>query len=185
VTEVEPIRALEATMDGFQVVPMAEAVKLGEIFCTLTGNKSVIRKEHFQAMRDGAIVANSGHFNVELDLDALAALSKQVRKNVRENVDEYVQKDGRSIFVLGEGRLVNLACAEGHPAAVMDMSFATQALMTEWCVLNPSKLKVSVIDVPRDVEQTIARLKLRTMGVLIDEMTPEQKKYVESWQEGT
>jgi adenosylhomocysteinase len=185
VTEVEPIRALEATMDGFQVVPMAEAVKLGEIFCTLTGNKSVIRKEHFQAMRDGAIVANSGHFNVELDLDALAALSKQVRKNVRENVDEYVQKDGRSIFVLGEGRLVNLACAEGHPAAVMDMSFATQALMTEWCVLNRSKLKVSVIDVPRDVEQTIARLKLRTMGVLIDEMTPEQKKYVESWQEGT
>ncbi len=185
VTEVEPIRALEATMDGFAVVPMAEALKLGEIFCTLTGNKSVIRKEHFQAMRDGAIVANSGHFNVELDLEALAGLAKQVRKNVRENVDEYVLRDGRSIFVLGEGRLVNLACAEGHPAAVMDMSFATQALMTEWCVSNRSKLKVSVIDVPRDVEQTVARLKLRTMGVSIDEMTPEQKKYVESWQEGT
>jgi adenosylhomocysteinase len=185
VTEVEPIRALEATMDGFAVVPMAEALKLGEIFCTLTGNKSVIRKEHFQAMRDGAIVANSGHFNVELDLDALQALSKEVRKNVRENVDEYVQKDGRSIFVLGEGRLVNLACAEGHPAAVMDMSFATQALMTEWCVKNRSRLKVQVIDVPKDVEQIIARLKLRTMGVSIDEMTPEQKKYVESWQEGT
>jgi len=185
VTEVEPIRALEATMDGFPVVPMEEAAKVGEIFCTLTGNKSVVRKEHFQAMRDGAIVANSGHFNVELDLEALQALAKEVRKNVRENVDEYVLKDGRSIFVLGEGRLVNLACAEGHPAAVMDMSFATQALMTEWCVKNRSKLKVSVIDVPRDVEQTIARVKLRTMGVSIDEMTPEQRKYVESWQEGT
>jgi len=185
VTEVEPIRALEATMDGFPVVPMEEAVRTGEIFCTLTGNKSVIRREHFQAMRDGAIVANSGHFNVELDLEALAALAKTVRKGVRENVDEYVLKDGRSIFVLGEGRLVNLACAEGHPAAVMDMSFATQALMVEWCVKNRAALKVGVIDVPRDVEQTIARLKLRTMGVSIDEMTPEQKKYVQSWEEGT
>jgi len=185
VTEVEPIRALEATMDGVQVLPMAEAVKVGEVFCTVTGNKAVIRKEHFQAMRDGAIVANSGHFNVELDLEALQAISKQVKKNIRENVDQYVLKDGRSIFVLGEGRLVNLACAEGHPAAVMDMSFATQALMTEWCVKSRSKLKVGVIDVPRDVEQTIARLKLKTMGISIDEMTPEQRKYVESWQEGT
>jgi adenosylhomocysteinase len=185
VTEVEPIRALEATMDGFPVVPMAEAVAVGEVFCTVTGNKAVIRKEHFQAMRDGAIVANSGHFNVELDLEALQALAKQVKKNVRENVDQYVLKDGRSIYVLGEGRLVNLACAEGHPAAVMDMSFATQALMTEWCVKNRPKLKVDVIDVPREVEQTVARLKLKTMGVSIDEMTPEQKKYVESWQEGT
>jgi adenosylhomocysteinase len=185
VCEVEPIRALEATMDGFPVLPMAEAARIGDIFCTLTGNKSVIRKEHFQAMKDGAIVANSGHFNVELDLEALAALTKSVRKGVRDNVDQYVQKDGRSIYVLGEGRLVNLACAEGHPAAVMDMSFATQALMTEWCVKNRSKLKVAVIDVPREVEQTVARLKLRTMGVAIDELTPEQKRYLEGWQEGT
>ncbi len=185
VTEVEPIRALEATMDGFPVVPMAEAARLGEIFCTVTGNKAVIRREHFEVMRDGAIVANSGHFNVELDLEALAALAKKVNKNVRENVDQYLLKDGRSLYVLGEGRLVNLACAEGHPAAVMDMSFATQALMTEWCVKNRSKLKAEVIDVPKDVEQTIARLKLATMGLSIDEMTPEQKKYVESWQEGT
>jgi adenosylhomocysteinase len=185
VTEVEPIRALEATMDGFEVVPMAEAAKFGEVFCTVTGNKAVIRKEHFQAMRDGAIVANSGHFNVELDLDALAGLSGQVKKNVRDNVDQYLLKDGRSIYVLGEGRLVNLACAEGHPASVMDMSFATQALMTEWCVKNRSQLKVAVLDVPRDVEQIIARVKLETMGVAIDTLTPEQKKYLEGWQEGT
>ena len=185
ITEVEPIRALEATMDGFEVVPMAEAAKFGEVFCTVTGNKAVIRKEHFQVMRDGAIVANSGHFNVELDLEALAALSKRVKKNVRDNVDQYILQDGRSIYVLGEGRLVNLACAEGHPAAVMDMSFATQALMAEWCVKNRSQLKVAVLDVPRDVEQIIARVKLETMGVAIDTLTPEQKKYLEGWQEGT
>ncbi len=185
VTEVEPIRALEATMDGFPVVPMAEAARIGDIFCTLTGNKGVIRKEHFQAMKDGAIVANSGHFNVELDLEALASLTKSVRKSVRDNVDQHVLKDGRSIYVLGEGRLVNLACAEGHPAAVMDMSFATQALMTEWCVRNRGLLKVAVIDVPREVEQTIARVKLRTMGVSIDELTADQKRYLEGWQEGT
>jgi adenosylhomocysteinase len=185
VTEVEPIRALEATMDGFPVVPMAEAATFGDIFCTLTGNKSVIRREHFQAMKDGAIVANSGHFNVELDLEALEAMSKEVRKGVRDNVDAYVLKDGRSIHVLGEGRLVNLAAAEGHPAAVMDMSFATQALMTEWCVKNRSKLKVEVLDVPTSIEQSIARIKLASMGVTMDELTPEQKKYLEGWQEGT
>jgi adenosylhomocysteinase len=185
VTEVEPIRALEATMDGFTVMPMAQAAKIGDIFCTVTGNKEVIRKEHFLAMKDGAIVANSGHFNVEIDLDALAALSKQVKKAVRENVDAFVLKDGRSINVVGEGRLVNLAAAEGHPAAVMDMSFATQALMTEWCVKNKSHLKVGVIDVPKEMEQQIARLKLKTMGVEMDELTPEQKKYLAGWQEGT
>jgi len=185
VTEIEPIRALEATMDGFTVMPMADAAKIGDIFCTVTGNKEVVRKEHFLAMKDGAIVANSGHFNVELDLDALAALSKQIKKGVRENVDAFVLKDGRSINVVGEGRLVNLAAAEGHPAAVMDMSFATQALMTEWCVKNKSQLKVGVIDVPKEMEQQIARLKLKTMGVLMDELTPEQKKYLAGWQEGT
>jgi adenosylhomocysteinase len=185
VTEIEPIRALEATMDGFTVMPMADAAKIGDIFCTVTGNKEVVRKEHFQVMKDGAIVANSGHFNVELDLDALAAMSKQVKKGVRENVDAFVLKDGRSINVIGEGRLVNLAAAEGHPAAVMDMSFATQALMTEWCVKNKSQLKVGIIDVPKEMEQAIARLKLKTMGVEMDELTPEQKKYLAGWQEGT
>ncbi|HXX92593.1 MAG TPA: adenosylhomocysteinase, partial [Planctomycetota bacterium] len=185
VTEVEPIRALEATMDGFPVMPMAEAAKIGDIFCTVTGNKAVVRKEHFLTMKDGAIVANSGHFNVEVDLEALSALSKQEKKGVRENVDAFILKDGRSIFVIGEGRLVNLAAAEGHPAAVMDMSFATQALMTEWCVKNKAELKVGVLDVPRDMEQAIARLKLRTMGVTMDELTAEQKKYLAGWQEGT
>jgi adenosylhomocysteinase len=185
VTEIEPIRALEATMDGFAVMPMADAAKIGDIFCTVTGNKEVIRKEHFLAMKDGAIVANSGHFNVEIDLEALAALSKQVKKGVRENVDAFVLKDGRSINVIGEGRLVNLAAAEGHPAAVMDMSFATQALMTEWCVKNRSQLKVGIIDVPKEMEQAIAHLKLRTMGVEMDVLTPEQKKYLSGWQEGT
>jgi adenosylhomocysteinase len=185
VTEVEPIRALEATMDGFVVLPMAEAARAGDVFCTLTGNKGVLRREHFQAMKDGAVVCNSGHFNVEIDLDDLRALARQVRRGVRENVDQYVLKDGRSIYVLGEGRLVNLACAEGHPAAVMDMSFATQALMAEWCVKNRDRLKVAVLDVPREVEQTVARLKLRTMGVSIDEMTPEQRRYVAEWREGT
>ncbi|HLY74156.1 MAG TPA: adenosylhomocysteinase [Planctomycetota bacterium] len=185
VTEVEPIRALEATMDGFSVMPMAAAARIGDIFCTVTGNKEVVRKEHFQVMKDGAIVANSGHFNVEIDLEALSAMSKQVKKAVRENVDAFILKDGRAINVVGEGRLVNLAAAEGHPAAVMDMSFATQALMTEWCVKNKAALKVGVMDVPKEMEQQIAMLKLKTMGVEMDELTPEQKKYLAGWQEGT
>jgi adenosylhomocysteinase len=171
-------------MDGFDVRPMAHAAKEGDIFITLTGNKGVIRHEHFQAMKDGAIVCNSGHFNVELDLPALKNLSKAV-KTARENVDQYQLKDGRSVYVLGEGRLVNLACAEGHPAAVMDMSFATQALMAEWCVKNRSKLKVAVNLVPMEIEKWISKLKLETMGVSIDELTPEQKKYLEGWEEGT
>jgi len=185
VTEVEPIRALEASLDGFGVMPMAQAARIGDIFCTVTGNKAVVRKEHFQVMKDGAIVANSGHFNVEIDLEALGALSQEVKKGVRDNVDAYVLRDGRQINVIGEGRLVNLAAAEGHPASVMDMSFATQALMTEWCVKNRAGLKVGVLDVPREIEQRIARLKLKTMGIEMDELTPEQKKYLAGWQEGT
>ena len=185
VTEVKPLRALEAAMDGFEVMPMADAAPIGDVFCTLTGNKSVLRKEHFLAMKDGAIVCNSGHFNVEIDLEALGGLAKSFKSGVRANVDRYELKDGRSIFVLGEGRLVNLACAEGHPAAVMDMSFATQGLMAEWCVKNRGKLKVAVNDVPLEVEEWISKIKLESMGVRIDQLTPEQRKYLEGWEEGT
>jgi adenosylhomocysteinase len=185
VTEVKPLRALEAAMDGFEVMPMEAAAPIGDVFCTLTGNKSVLRKEHFLAMKDGAVVCNSGHFNVEIDLEALGALAKEFQAGVRPNVDRFGLKDGKSIFVLGEGRLVNLACAEGHPAAVMDMSFATQALMAEWCVKNRSKLKIAVNDVPLEVEQWIAKLKLEGMGVRIDRLTPEQEKYLAGWEEGT
>jgi adenosylhomocysteinase len=185
VTEVDALRALEATMDGYEVLPMAQAARRGDIFVTVTGNKGVLRKEHFQVMNDGAVVANSGHFNVEIDLEALSALSRKLLKNVRENVDQYVLRGGKSVYVLGEGRLVNLAAAEGHHAAVMDMSFATQALMTEWCVKNRSALRVEVLNVPVEIEQSICRLKLKTMGVPIDRMTPEQEIYVQSWQEGT
>ncbi|MHC4607898.1 MAG: adenosylhomocysteinase [Planctomycetota bacterium] len=185
VTEVDPIRALEATMDGFQVMPIAEAARVGDVLVTLTGNKSVIRREHFAAMKDGAIVANSGHFNVELDLEGLRRISRKVVRNVRHEVDKYVLKSGRTIFLLGEGRLVNLSAAEGHPAAVMDMSFATQALATEWCVKNRAKMDVRVTDVPAEIEDWIARLKLRTMGISIDALTREQEKYLSGWQEGT
>jgi adenosylhomocysteinase len=185
VTEVDALRALEASMDGHVVLPMAQAVRRGDIFVTVTGNKSVLRREHFQAMKDGAIVANSGHFNVEIDLVALEALARTVRKGVRVNVDQYVLRGGKSVYVLGEGRLVNLAAAEGHPASVMDMSFATQALMTEWCVKHRDALRVEVMDVPVEIEQSICRLKLKSMGVAIDTMTPEQLIYVQSWQEGT
>ncbi|HEU4335168.1 MAG TPA: adenosylhomocysteinase [Candidatus Eisenbacteria bacterium] len=185
VTEVKPLRALEAAMDGFEVMTMAKAAPIGDVFCTLTGNKSVLRREHFQAMKDGAVVCNSGHFNVEIDLEALGAMASAFKAGVRPGVDRYELKDGRGIFVLGEGRLVNLACAEGHPAAVMDMSFATQALMAEWCVKNRSKLKVAVNDVPIEVEEWIAKLKLEGLGVAIDTLTPEQKKYLEGWEEGT
>jgi adenosylhomocysteinase len=185
VTEVKPLRALEAAMDGFEVMPMSQAAPLGDVFCTVTGNKSVLRREHFSAMKDGAIICNSGHFNVEIDLEALGAMAGAFKSGVRPNVDRYELKDGKAIFVLGEGRLVNLACAEGHPAAVMDMSFATQALMAEWCVKNRSKLKVAVNEVPIEVEEWIAKLKLEGMEVEIDQLTPEQKKYLEGWEEGT
>jgi len=184
VTEVDPLRALEAIMDGFQVVSMAEAVKTGKIFVTLTGNKHVLAKEHFDQMVDGAVISNSGHFNVEIDIPALKSLSKETRK-IREFVEEYVMKDGRRIYLLGEGRLINLAAAEGHPASVMDMSFANQSLAAEYLVKNHGDLKAQVYPVPAEIDQEIARLKLSSMGVEIDELTDEQETYLNSWAEGT
>ncbi|HVY60678.1 MAG TPA: adenosylhomocysteinase [Planctomycetota bacterium] len=185
VCEVDAIRALEAAMDGFQVAPMAEAVKRGQLFITVTGDKHVVRPEHFRAMRDGAIVCNSGHFNVELDLEGLAKIAKKVEKGVREFVDAFVLEDGRRIFVIGEGRLVNLAAAHGHPASVMDMSFATQALTTEHAVTKGKGAAAAVHEVPPEIDQWVARLKLESMGIHIDRLTPEQEKYLASWQEGT
>lgn len=185
VTEVNPIRAIEAAMDGFSVKPMSEAIKIGEIFCTLTGNKHVLRVEHFTQMKSGAILCNSGHFNVEIDLEGLEKISKKGRMGIRSNIDEFMLKNGKTIFVLAQGRLVNLACAEGHPPSVMDMSFATQSLMAEYVAKNRGKMPVKVIDVPMEIENWIATLKLKTMGLKIDTMTPEQVKYVNSWQEGT
>ncbi|WP_456443426.1 adenosylhomocysteinase, partial [Caldithrix abyssi] len=183
VTEVHPIRALEAAMDGFWVMPMSEAAKIGDLFVTITGDIHVIRKEHFERMKDGAIVANSGHFNVEINIDDLEALAKEKHENVRNNVDEYVLEDGRRIFLLAQGRLINLAAAEGHPASVMDMSFATQALTTEYALKND--LPVAVHDVPAEIENWISLAKLETMGIQIDELTEEQKQYLSSWEMGT
>ncbi|MBI2920533.1 MAG: adenosylhomocysteinase [Planctomycetes bacterium] len=185
VTEVNSIKALEAAMDGFEVMPMRKAAALGDVFCTLTGDINVLAKEHFALLKDGAIIANSGHFNVEIDLTTLEKLAVEVKRQVRPNVDEFRMKDGRSIFVLAEGRLVNLAAAEGHPAAVMDMSFATQALGTEYMTKQQGKLSPKVHDVPVEVEDFVSRLKLESMGIEIDVLTPEQKKYITSWQEGT
>ncbi|MFQ5604967.1 MAG: adenosylhomocysteinase [bacterium] len=185
VTEVDPVRALEAVMDGYRVMSMAEAVKVGDLFITLTGDFHVIRKEHYERMKDGAMVANSGHFNVEIDIDALNDLSKEVRKNVRNFVDQYVLQDGRRINLLGEGRLINLAAAEGHPASVMDMSFATQALATEYVIKQAGKLEPRVYTVPVDIENWVATLKLKSMDITIDELTAEQKHYLESWEMGT
>jgi len=184
VTEVDPVRALEAQMDGHRVMPMAQAAPLGDIFCTLTGDIHVIRREHFELMKDGAIVCNSGHFNVELDLDALAAVAKS-RRAVRPNVEEYVLADGRRIFVLAEGRLVNLAAAEGHPAVVMDMSFAGQSLSAEYMARHAGELDKKVYAVPKDIDDNIARLKLQALGTDVDVLTPEQKKYLDSWEMGT
>jgi adenosylhomocysteinase len=185
VTEVSPIRALEAAMDGFAVMPMSEAARIGDLFITVTGNKHIIRREHFLVMKDGALVCNSGHFDVEIDLVALKEETAQFTPQVRPEVDEYRLKNGRRIYVIGSGRLVNLAAAEGHPASVMDMSFATQALATEYCVKNRGKLAPKVHDVPREIEEYVARTKLATMGIAIDEMTPDQKAYAASWQHGT
>jgi adenosylhomocysteinase len=184
VTEVDPLKALEAVMDGFQVQPMEKAAKDGDIFVTLTGDINVIDKRHFEVMKDGAIVANSGHFNVEINIPALEAMSKSKRL-VRPFVEEYVTKDGRKIFVLGEGRLINLAAAEGHPASVMDMSFANQALSLEYLVKNASKLEKKVYSVPTEIDQEIARLKLEAMGVNIDVLSPQQVSYLASWEHGT
>lgn len=184
ITEIDPLKALEAVMDGYEVMPMSEAAKIGDFFCTVTGNTSVIREEHFKIMKDGAIVSNSGHFNVEIDLEGLKKLSKKIRK-IRDFVDEYTLKDGRKINVLGEGRLINLASAEGHPSSVMDMSFANQALSVEFLVKNAKKLKIDVYPVPPEIDNKIAELKLESMGIKIDRLTKEQKKYLNSWEEGT
>ena len=184
VTEVDPVRGLEAVMDGFRVMPMVEAAKIGKIFVTLTGNKHVLRKEHFEVMADGAVVANSGHFNVEIDLPSLEALSKGKRQ-IRPFIDEYLLEDGRRIYLLAEGRLVNLAAAEGHPASVMDMSFANQALGVEYLVKHHGELENRVYIVPKELDREIARLKLASMGLQIDELTQEQEQYLSSWAEGT
>jgi adenosylhomocysteinase len=185
VTEVNPIRALEAAMDGFRVMPMARAAAVGEIFCTLTGNKGILRADHFRKMKDGAILANSGHFDVEIDLEALGRMARREPDEARPGVTAYRFKDGRRLFVLGEGRLVNLACAEGHPASVMDMSFATQALTAEWAVGKAGTLAPRVHPVPRSIEEWIARTKLAGLGMKADVLTPEQRAYAESWEEGT
>jgi adenosylhomocysteinase len=184
VTEIDPVKGIEAVMDGFRVLPMADAAKEGDIFITVTGNKDVIRAEHFDAMKSGAVVCNSGHFNVEIDIPALERLSSGKRE-VRPLVDEYTTKDGRKINLLGEGRLVNLATAEGHPASVMDMSFANQALSAEYLVKNSKDLKAQVYVVPEHLDKEIARLKLESMGHKLDKLTPEQEHYLASWQEGT
>ncbi len=185
VTEVNPIRALEAAMDGYRVMPMIQAAELGDVFCTLTGNYHVIRPEHVERMKDGAILANSGHFNVEIDIEGLEKMATRVRRGIRRFVDEYTLADGRRIYLLADGRLINLAAAEGHPASVMDMSFATQALTAEWVVKNAGKLEVKVHRVPKEIEDWIANLKLETMGIAIDRLTPEQEKYLRSWEMGT
>ncbi len=184
VTEVNPLKALEALMDGYEVLPMAQAAKLGDIFCTLTGDLNVIREEHFQVMKDGAILSNSGHFNVEIDIPALERLSSGKRQ-IRDFVEEHALKNGNCIYVLAEGRLVNLAAAEGHPSAVMDMSFANQSLATEFICMNHQKLGKQVYPVPEEIDREIARLKLAAMGVEIDTLTPEQKKYLASYDLGT
>ena len=184
VTEIDPVRALEAAMDGLQVMPMEEAARAGDVFVTVTGNKHVLRTEHFKSMKDGAILSNSGHFNVEIDIPGLEEQAKGKRR-VREFVDEYTMKDGRRIFLLGEGRLINLAAAEGHPAAVMDMSFANQALATEYMLRNMKKLENRVYDVPEDIDREIARLKLATLGFRVDMLSADQEKYLRSWSEGT
>ncbi|HEY9076858.1 MAG TPA: adenosylhomocysteinase [Anaerolineaceae bacterium] len=184
VTEVQPLPALEAVMDGYRVMPMVEAAKVADIFCTVTGDLNVIDRNAFEVMKDGAIVANSGHFNVEINIPALSELSVSKRL-VRPFVEEFVMKDGRRIFLLGEGRLINLAAAEGHPASVMDMSFANQALSVEYVIKNASKMEKTVYSVPSEIDQEIARLKLNAMGVSIDVLTPEQIHYLNSWEEGT
>jgi len=184
VTEVEPVRALEAVMDSYQVMPLIEAAKLGDIFITIAGNKSVIDKAHFQVMKDGAILANSGHFNVEINIPALESLAHS-KQRIRPFVDEYTLNDGRHLYLLGEGRLINLAAAEGHPASVMDMSFANQALCLEYIVKNKDRLKPKVYPVPEEIDKQVAWLKLNSMGIDIDSLTPEQEKYLTSWQEGT
>jgi adenosylhomocysteinase len=184
VTEVDYLKAIEATMDGFRVMPMTEAAKIGDVFCTLTGDINVIRPEHFRVMKDNAVVCNSGHFNVEIDIPALEKMAKRKRR-VREFVDEYTLKNGKRINLLAEGRLINLSAAEGHPAMVMDMSFANQSFSAEYLVKSGKSLQKKVYVVPEKIDSEIARLKLNSMGIKIDKLTPEQKKYLASWEMGT
>jgi adenosylhomocysteinase len=184
ITEVDPTKALEAVMDGFRVMSMEEAAKIGDVFCTVTGNKNVLAKQHFELMKDGAIISNSGHFNVEIDIPSLEKLSSS-KRTTRTFVDEYTMKDGRRINLLGEGRLINLAAAEGHPASVMDMSFADQALSCEYMVKNHASLEKKVYTVPVDLDKRVAKLKLESLGIKIDRLTSEQEEYLASWSEGT
>jgi adenosylhomocysteinase len=184
VTEINPLRALEATMDGFMVMPLTKAATIGDFFCTLTGDKHVIDKKHFLLMKEGAIVSNSGHFNVELNLEALARLTKS-RRQMREFVEEYRLKNGKRIYVLGEGRLINLTAAEGHPSSVMDMSFANQALAAEYLLKKGKQLSKQVYGVPTEIDEMIAKMKLKAMGIKIDTLTEEQKEYLSSWEAGT
>ena len=184
VTEIDPLKAIEAVMDGHRVMSMPEAAKIGDVFVTVTGNKNVLAKEHFEVMKDGAIIANSGHFNVEIDIPTLEKMASGKRLT-RDFVEEFSMKDGRKIYLLGEGRLINLAAAEGHPASVMDMSFANQALSVEYVVKNHASLEKKVYPVPVDLDKRVAKLKLESMGVKIDKLTPEQEEYLASWSEGT
>jgi adenosylhomocysteinase len=184
ITEIDPTKALEAVMDGFRVMSMEEAAKIGDVFCTVTGNKNVLAKQHFALMKDGAIISNSGHFNVEIDIPSLEKLSSS-KRTTRTFVDEYTMKDGRRINLLGEGRLINLAAAEGHPASVMDMSFADQALSCEYMVKNHASLEKKVYTVPVDLDKRVAKLKLESLGIKIDRLTSEQEEYLASWSEGT
>jgi len=184
VTEIDPLRALEAVMDGYQVMSMEKAAPIGDFFCTLTGDIHVLRKEHFEMMKDGAIVSNSGHFNVEINLDDLREMSSS-KRTMRDFVEEFRLKNGKRIYVLGEGRLINLAAAEGHPSSVMDMSFANQALCSEYIVKNHVSLEKQVYRVPMDIDREIARLKLASMGIEIDSLTAEQDAYLHSWEMGT
>jgi adenosylhomocysteinase len=184
VTEIDPTKAIEALMDGFRVMSMNEAAVIGDLFVTLTGNKSVIAKEHFEKLKSGAILCNSGHFNVEIDIEALGRMAT-TRRQMREYVEEFALRDGRRIYVLGEGRLINLAAAEGHPASVMDMSFANQAQAVEYLVKNHASLERRVYAVPEELDKRVARMKLESMGVKIDRLTPEQERYLASWSEGT
>jgi len=184
VTEIDPLKAIEAIMDGHKVMPMSEAAKIGDIFCTVTGNKDVISGEHFKLMKDGAIVCNSGHFNVEIAIEDLAKMAKG-KRTIRDFVEEYTLSDGRKINILADGRLINLSAAEGHPSCVMDMSFANQSLSSEYLAKHHSELKKQVYVVPQNIDRQIAQLKLVSMGAKIDKLTPEQEKYLASWQEGT
>jgi len=184
ITEIDPTKALEAVMDGFRVMSMTDAAKIGDVFCTVTGNKNVLTKDHFEHMKDGAIIANSGHFNVEIDIPALEKMASS-KRTTRSFVEEYSMKDGRKINLLGEGRLINLAAAEGHPPSVMDMSFADQALSVEYMVKNNATLEKTVYRVPEELDKRVAKLKLESMGIKIDKLTPEQEEYLASWSEGT